>query len=80
LPDRRVHRDAEPPHDVEHLDMRADANAAAREVAGAPLEHRHVPPGLAQQQGGEQPAERAADDKCATRHVRSRSRLALRAP
>ncbi len=55
-----------PAHDLELLDMRADARAAAGEVARAALEHRHVPPGLTQQQSGEQPAERAPDDQCAT--------------
>ena len=34
-PDRFIHRDAEPAHDREQFDMRADAHAAAGEVAVA---------------------------------------------
>ena len=69
--DRLVDGNAKPAHDLEHFDMRADADAAAGEVAGAALEHRHLPAGLAQQKAGEQAAERTADDQCATHRIRS---------
>jgi hypothetical protein len=48
--DALIDGDAEPPHDLELLDMRADADAAACEIAAAALEHRDVPAGLPQEQ------------------------------
>ena len=48
--DALIDGDAEPAHDLELLDMRADADAAACEIAAAALEHRDVPAGLPQEQ------------------------------
>src|SRR5262245_3757746 len=48
--DALVDGDAEPAHDLELLDLRADADAAACEIAAAALEHRDVPARLPQEQ------------------------------
>jgi hypothetical protein len=56
-----VERHAEARHDVVKLRMGGDAGAAAGQLVGVLLEHHRVPAGAAQQQRGEQAADRAAD-------------------
>src|SRR5215471_16617824 len=48
--DALIYGDAEPAHDLELLDMRADADTAACEITAAALEHRDVPAGLPREQ------------------------------
>src|SRR5579871_798506 len=56
-----VHRDAELREHREQLGVRADTRAARRQVVADALEDLDFPAEAAQQVGGEQPAERAAD-------------------
>src|SRR6185437_5053658 len=63
-----VHRDAEAREHGDELGVRADAGAARGEVVSDPLEHLDLPAQVVQQVGGEQAAERAADDQRTLRH------------
>ena len=60
---RRIEPDADPPHDGEKIFARADAGAAPRQILEAALEDGDLPAGAAQQVGGQQAADRAADDE-----------------
>jgi hypothetical protein len=58
-----VERDAEPLGHGMQLRMGGDAGAAAGQFLGVALEHRGVPARAAQHVGGEQAADRTADDE-----------------
>ena len=62
---RIVESDAEALHDLVQLRVRRDAGAAADEAFRVALIDDGVPAGAAQQVGGEQAADRAADHDCA---------------
>ena len=56
----------DPAHQGEQLLPCADPGAAIAQVVRGALEHGDVPAGASQQMGGEQAADRAADDQCAS--------------
>src|SRR5690242_5209007 len=68
-PHRMVERHAEPPGHRMELRMRADAGAAAGQLLAVALENLRIEADAAQHVGGEQAADRTADDDGATGHA-----------
>jgi hypothetical protein len=60
---RRVEADPDAAQDFEQFLRDPDGGAAPGQVFAGALEHRHIPADRTQQVGGEQPADRPADDE-----------------